>query len=366
MSEILVIDDDATTMFSIASALTEAAFVAAQTALEGLQLVRAKRSAFDLIVVNCSIPEQDYGALCLLLRDEAPHVPILPLLSGETASLRTLLRELHCAEPLSKPLERALVEPAVRAALQQPPPAVPASGLLHWAKQQARDWERQARAEQRGCVLVYAAQRRDRVYLRQLLTAAGATVIGEASDQATLERLVLRARRAPIIVTTTVEAAPLATFVAAQQLPMLTLAPDLTSALSLVHNPHRVTAAWPTLGVVMDDPADEAAVPLHLAHALQRLARGEGTIPESILTPFKETDLSRQEQITLLLDLLGYDSKAMAVWMRLSESTVRDYRSRVRIKLGVESGEALSERAEEWWRTSRKLVRACQLGADPL
>lgn len=41
MSEILVIDDDATTMFSIASALTEAAFVAAQTALEGIQLVRA-------------------------------------------------------------------------------------------------------------------------------------------------------------------------------------------------------------------------------------------------------------------------------------------------------------------------------------
>ncbi len=364
MNEVLVIDDDAATMFRIASAIAGARFVSAQTALEGLQLARAKRSSLGLIVVSCSGSEQDYGTICLLLRDEAPQVPILPLLSGKQAPLRKLFRELHCAEPLSMPLDQALVEPAVRAALQQPPSPIPASGLLSWAKQRAREWERQARTEQQGGVLVYAAQRRDRIYLRQLLGAAGATVIGEAGDQATLDRLVLRAYRRPIIVTIAAEAAPLAAYAAVQQLPMLALAPDLTSGLSLAHNPHRATPAWPTLSIVVDDPADEAAVPLHLALALQRVAQGEGTIPQCLVTPFKDTGLSPQEQTTALLDLLGYDSKEIAAWMQLNESTVRDYRSRVRIKLGLESGEALTGWAEKWWQEARKPVRARQRGAD--
>ncbi|MEQ1842884.1 MAG: response regulator [Verrucomicrobiales bacterium] len=90
MSRILLIDDDHSLRSVVAKSLAHAGFevVQAEDGLQGIELSRV--ATFDLIITDLIMPVQEGMETIMVLRQEAPNIPIIAI-SGGLSNTRTYL-----------------------------------------------------------------------------------------------------------------------------------------------------------------------------------------------------------------------------------------------------------------------------------
>jgi DNA-binding NarL/FixJ family response regulator len=79
------------------------------------------------------MPRLDGPTACMLIRELAPDVPILPFTGYPGDQAIAPLRELSCLPPLLKPVAPNVLAETIRNALgTTPPPLTPGVGVLSW------------------------------------------------------------------------------------------------------------------------------------------------------------------------------------------------------------------------------------------
>src|SRR5271163_81543 len=137
MSQILVVDDDATTRQMIRGILKKAGH-AVSMASDGVAALRAlKRKNFDLVLLDIWMPKMTGLGLLGTLHGEK-HIPKIIVMTSDTTS-DTLLTSMrgHVYQFLMKPLDADSLQSAVENALSTHP-AVPPIEVLsankHWVE----------------------------------------------------------------------------------------------------------------------------------------------------------------------------------------------------------------------------------------
>jgi len=107
MTRILIIDDDDEMRLILEHALTSAGYEVfpAADGREGMAALRTQ--AFDLIMTDLFMPNQEGIETITELRRQLPHVPIIAMSGGNTNSnlMLTVARELGAVRVLEKPFD---------------------------------------------------------------------------------------------------------------------------------------------------------------------------------------------------------------------------------------------------------------------
>ena len=356
MITILLIEDDEAMHMAVRAVVPDWMVLTAINGVDGLELLRKHGEAINLIVLDVLMPYLDGYDTCLRIREIAPELPILPFTGVVDTSALQFLDELHCAPPLLKPVEPALLKTALRATVNTTPPPLAASAVRARAQVTAAEREQAGRSARQRRVLVVAQHWRNRVSLKQIVAAAGLRVSLDTEHQAALGTYLMTvagisgSHQEFLVATTASDAPALATFAHERDLPLFVVAFRLGEALRLVEQVQTAGEDWPRVGIVVDHPSNQSLLLAQAADVMQRLQRASPTLPPLLTAPFAKTPLSPKEQAALVLALQGYTSTDIGARTLASGSSIRTLFTRMREKLGLESDEAaLLHWAEAWW-----------------
>lgn len=346
MPTILVIDDSEATAFSVRSAVPECEVLYARDGIEGLDIFRQRANEIDLVVLDIQMPYLDGRATCIKIRSTKQDIPIVPFTGFPDEGTLSMLRELGCTPPLIKPADPDLIAKTIREALASPPPVMTQSAaLLAYTQELLTTQEQIGRAERAARVMIYANSLSVREGLRALLERAGANV-SLITIHASHVQVMLKAETGLMaVVTTLTDLSQIKTFVQQSNIPVLCLASTLRDGLALVDLAQQAELK---MGIVLENPKDEAETLARLRSALRALAHGQVAIPNELQQPFAKLALSAQEQLVLALEVLGLSQNDIAERLGIESATVRQYRTRLAQKLEVEN-QSLREWAEAWW-----------------
>jgi DNA-binding NarL/FixJ family response regulator len=219
------------------------------------------------------------------------------------------------------------------------------AALLAYTQELLTTQEQIGRAERAARVMIYANSLSVREGLRALLERAGANV-SLITIHASHVQVMLKAETGLMaVVTTLTDLSQIKTFVQQSNIPVLCLASTLRDGLALVDLAQQAELK---MGIVLENPKDEAETLARLRSALRALAHGQVAIPNELQQPFAKLALSAQEQSVLALEVLGLSQNDIADRLGIESATVRQYRTRLAQKLEVEN-QSLREWAEAWW-----------------
>ena len=127
-NRVLVADDDRAIRESLARALELEGYDVV-TVVDGVQaLTRARRDAFDALVVDVMMPGVDGLAVCRVLRAEGDRTPVLMLTARVETPDRVAGLDAGADDYLPKPFELDELFARLRALLRRAAPAEPADG----------------------------------------------------------------------------------------------------------------------------------------------------------------------------------------------------------------------------------------------
>jgi DNA-binding NarL/FixJ family response regulator len=334
MPTLLVIDDEPAFRLSIRAAVPDWTILEAEDGVVGLLIARQQLATLDLVLLDINMPGLDGYHTCLQLRALSCTLPIVPFTAVVEAV--PFLGELGCLPPVFKTASLDELRAALHAAVgQAPPPLQPGAALLTFAQQQASERERTVRAEWMQRLALFATNPVTRLGLRQLLTAAGATLVHEATSAAALQHLLETTTPRALVADARDRAIALAAL-NGNAPPLLLVAATLPDGLAALAD-RRVH------GVVLATDQVIAA----LAAALDAVSVGEHYRSPELAAPFKHLGLTPQEQQHLALEAQGRAPAEIAQDLGVDVKTVYQYRHRLRAKLGLDKDVDLARWAAE-------------------
>jgi len=123
---LLLVEDDRALAGALCKGLATAGFAvdSARTAAEARGFVA--RNAYDLVILDLGLPDADGLTLLAILRDQAPHLPVLVLTARGTVTDRVSGLDAGADDYVAKPFAFAEVEARIRALLRRAPLSTPA------------------------------------------------------------------------------------------------------------------------------------------------------------------------------------------------------------------------------------------------
>lgn len=344
---ILVIDDSDAIAFAVQSAVPECHVLHAPDGIAGLDILRKSPRAISLIVLDLVMPRMDGPTACMLIRELAPDVPILPFTGYPGDQTIAPLRELSCLPPLLKPVAPTVLAETIRNALSTtPPPLTPGPGVLSWAQQQAARQEYIGRTAPMLQVIVCAATGITRSGLQDLIEQAGAQVLARTPYAQNIPDLLPITPELGIgVVTTRAELPQVLPIAEELHLPLICLIVTLGEGLDALD----AVAGMSIPVALVIEHTDERQIVVRLEQALRELARGETTIPTLLREPFVALQLTAPEHLLLMADVRGLVSTIIADRLGIDPATLRQRRKRLRQKLDVPEQQTLGAWAEGWW-----------------
>jgi CheY-like chemotaxis protein len=112
MREILVIDDDKLTRWSLARVLIRAGYRVQEASSASEGLTRVQDAAPDLVFLDCRLPDGDGTSVLQRLQEVRPRLPVV-MISADATQETALSRETLCTRIGSRPRRHA---PVVRGA----------------------------------------------------------------------------------------------------------------------------------------------------------------------------------------------------------------------------------------------------------
>jgi CheY-like chemotaxis protein len=283
MTTILVIDDDPFIAEIITSLLPhEWRIQSALDGLDGLDMVRssiAEGQPPDLVILDIDLPELDGFDTCMLLRDIAPSLTIVPFtnLRNDTR-VPKYMTELHCAPPIYKGVPPPALWQAIEAAMCSSPPALARGAVFERLLEKAVEAEVRARAARSTLarVALYVPDRVERLGLQHLLMLAQGVVVITVPHESAL-RVLLEQQPVQVL------AAPATAYQVAQEVSQTFAVPALYMARSLKHATillSQIERNGDRCGLVM---VSEDVVPM-FALAVRALTRGESFVDPLVRT----------------------------------------------------------------------------------
>ena len=130
--KILLVEDDTTIAKAIAEALDDKNY-SVETAHDGLSgLAFAETGAFDLIILDLSLPKLDGLAICRRLRQQGICVPVLMLTARDTTADKVIGLDAGADDYIVKPFDMSELLARVRALLRRR--QLPFVQTLTWGK----------------------------------------------------------------------------------------------------------------------------------------------------------------------------------------------------------------------------------------
>lgn len=343
---ILVIDDSDAIAFAIQSAVPECEVLHAPDGIAALDILRKWHRKTDLIILDLVMPRMDGPTTCMLIRELASNVPILPFTGFPNDKAMAPLHELGCLPPLLKPVDPIVLAETIRAALgTTPPPLAPGYGVLTWAQEQAARQEYAGRTKPLLHVIICAATGVIQRGLQDLVEHAGARVVARTPYPKNIPDLLDGTPDIVAVVTTCAELPRLLPMVGSHQLPIVCVVATLADGLTALE---WIADKNSRLGIVVEH-VDERQTTVRMDQALHQVLRGESAIPVSLREPFAALHLSDQEQILLAAEVRELASSVIAERLGIDQPALRQRRKRLREKLDVPSEQSLGEWAEARW-----------------
>ena len=109
MREILVIDDDKLTRWSLARVLTRAGYSVQEASSASEGLTRVQEAAPDLIFLDCRLPDGDGASVLQMLQELRPRLPVVMISADATREAVRRLYQLGASAYLEKPCAPASV-----------------------------------------------------------------------------------------------------------------------------------------------------------------------------------------------------------------------------------------------------------------
>jgi DNA-binding NarL/FixJ family response regulator len=350
MPKVLVIDDDEVVAFSVQNALRDYEVLATADEVEGLDLFRRYLADIVLVVLDIQMPHLDGHATCVKIRSISRSVPIIPFTGFPHEGTLDMLCELGCFAPLIKPAAPDVLARALMAALPSAPPSTPASAFLTYTRELVAKEKQPDRTKRTRFMMVHVTNSVVRRGLKTVLEKVGIRVALTAGRMSNL-RAALVMNTPLAVMTVPADLAEVRNLAQEQAVPVVVLISTLAEGLAMVEVAHRTET--PYLGIVIEHPFNEAALPAQIAIALDELACHAHFIPPELIRPFAATALPPQEQAFLTLEVQGLSSQDISDRLGIEASSVRQYRSRMSRRLNLSEGQTLQEWAEAWWRAYR-------------
>lgn len=348
--QILVIDDSDAIAFAVQRAVPECTVRHAPDGVIGLDVLRATPHAIDLIILDLVMPRMDGPTTCMLIRQCAPNVPILPFTGLPSAAAMAPLHELSCLPPLLKPVDPALLAATIRAALgTTPPPLAPGQGVLSWAQEQAARQEYVGRTTPTLHVIVCATTGVVQRGLQDLLEHTGARVVARTPFPKNVPYLLETTAGVAALVTTQAELPALLATLRDHPVPVMCVVATLAGGLAAVQC---ASESRHPLGVAVEHP-DERTTTIHVEHVLRTVAGGAPLIPASLREPFAGLGLTPQEAEFLAAEVQSQPAPLLAERLGIDQATLRQRRKRLRQKLDIPAEQTLAEWTEAWWVAHR-------------
>ena len=117
---ILVLDDETMIVEMLAKTLSSLGYrvTIARTAAEALEAFRTDPARFDAVITDLTMPRMDGEAVARALLEARPHLPVLVCTGFSEELTSERLRGIGVREVLAKPVPRARLARALRAALE--------------------------------------------------------------------------------------------------------------------------------------------------------------------------------------------------------------------------------------------------------
>jgi len=109
MREILVIDDDKLTRWSLTRVLTRAGYRVQEAGSASEGLTRAQRAAPDLVFLDCCLPDGDGVSVLQMLQELRPSLPVVMISADAPREAVRSLYRLGARGYLEKPCSPTLV-----------------------------------------------------------------------------------------------------------------------------------------------------------------------------------------------------------------------------------------------------------------
>jgi DNA-binding NarL/FixJ family response regulator len=347
MTIILVIDDDPHIALLLQAIEPGWTIHAAPDGISGLDLARqfiAENQMPDLVVLDIDMPDLDGFDTCLLLRDIAPDVPVVPFTNlRNDRRVPRYMDELQCAAPIYKGVSPILLSQGMRAALKR----CAARPLLRDAVferllEKAVQAEAQVRADRaaRLQVALFATAVVERLGLQQLLHSLDGVTTVVGTDEAALSSF-LRSRPITLLVAPSSDYNTLLSVQQNLPIPTLFIAGTLKDANELAQliAGQRV----PALGVIVGDQAF-AQMFVEAARALTqglsfidpRLRDASQQLITSALSRGLLEPLPPRLAEVVMLDLLGVKSPAISERLQVTPASLRVYWRRIYEQLDLD------------------------------
>jgi DNA-binding NtrC family response regulator len=120
MREILVIDDDKLTRWSLARVLTRAGYRVREASSASEGLTRVQEAAPDLVFLDCRLPDGDGASVLQMLQEIRPRLPVVMISADAPREAVRCLCRLGAHGYLEKPCSPTLVV-ALADSLLRPP-----------------------------------------------------------------------------------------------------------------------------------------------------------------------------------------------------------------------------------------------------
>ncbi len=114
---ILIIDDDKLTRWSISALLTRAGFFVREAATGMGGLAAVHHGLADLVLLDIVLPDQDGFSVLRGIRQVRPDLPVLMMTADATSDSAQRALRLGAQGHLDKPYDPAVLQAAVRGAL---------------------------------------------------------------------------------------------------------------------------------------------------------------------------------------------------------------------------------------------------------
>lgn len=115
--EILVIDDDRLTRWSLSKVLARFGYRVREAASAAEGLARVRESPPDLVLVDIQLPDGDGGTVLQGLRRSRPELPIVMMSADATPETVRHVRRLGARGFLAKPCAAALLQALIASLL---------------------------------------------------------------------------------------------------------------------------------------------------------------------------------------------------------------------------------------------------------
>jgi CheY-like chemotaxis protein len=347
---ILVIDDSDAIAFAVRNAMPECVVLHALDGIAALDILRTSPCRPDLIILDLVMPRMDGPTTCMLIRECAPNVPILPFTGFPSDKAMAPLHELSCLPPLLKPVDPIVLAETIRVALgTTPPPLAPGYGVLHWAQEQAAHQEYVERTTPMLHVIICATTGVIQRGLQDLVEQTGARVVARTPYPKNLPDLLDASPNITAIVTTHIELPHVVSMIQYDRLPIICVVTTLATGLSALEY---ITDAIQPIGIVIEH-VDERQTIVQIDQALHQGLRGESTASVALREPFALLHLSEQECVLLTAEAQRLPSSVIAERLGIDQPALRQRRKRLREKLDVPNEQSLGEWAEMWWFAQR-------------